>query len=125
MDNPRVIKLQHKEHSDHARWALSQYRKQKKKKEKNAEVRSIAELSRAIDTNTKAISKKLSLLRRNACKRKAQAIETNAKKRQRVTLGKYRVKKVKCTEKASFLKCYNRRGGPSGLIQTHDWFSMI
>ncbi|POW02942.1 hypothetical protein PSHT_11875, partial [Puccinia striiformis] len=118
MDNPRVIKLQHKEHSDHARWALSQYRKQKKKKEKNAEVRSIAELSRAIDTNTKAISKKLSLLRRNACKRKAQAIETNAKKSDEV-------KKVKCTEKASFLKCYNRRGGPSGLIQTHDWFSMI
>ncbi|POW04554.1 hypothetical protein PSTT_10337, partial [Puccinia striiformis] len=88
--------------------------------------KSSSKLSELIDANTTAIAGKVkAAIGLNARKRKAQWAQRAITKKRRVTLGKYRVRQVSHTQKASILKCFNRRGGPYGLVHTHQWWAFV
>jgi hypothetical protein len=79
------------------------------------------ELAEIIDTTSKAIE----AMSVNAKKQKALNAQYPVSKRRRVTLGKYRLKRTKRTDKASLLKCFDRRGGPAGRVHTHQWWALV
>ncbi|KAA1086480.1 hypothetical protein PGTUg99_021639 [Puccinia graminis f. sp. tritici] len=127
IDDPRLPDLQAIKHAKHVKLALSHHRKQKaQKKVAQQEKDKSKELSELIDANTKAIAASIkTAFSLNARKRKALLAEYRATKKRRITLSKYRVKKVARSEKASILKCFDRRGGPYGLVHTHQWWALV
>ncbi|OAV84876.1 hypothetical protein PTTG_00699 [Puccinia triticina 1-1 BBBD Race 1] len=127
IDDPRLPEIQSLEHAEHARIAFSQRRKQYSQRKINQRVkRSSQELAELIDANTRAIEGKVkAVIRLNVRKRKAHRAEFAVTKKRRITLGKYRMRRVNRTEKASILKCFNRRGGTHGLVHTHQWWALV
>jgi hypothetical protein len=125
IDDPRLPELQKKEHAEHARIALSQRSKQKKAQSQHS-LRTSEERALLIDRNAMLMAEKLTALRCvKTIKRKTQWAEGNVRKRRKVTFGKYKIKKVNRTEKASFLWCFDRRGGPRGRVHTHIWRALV
>ena len=51
--------------------------------------------------------------------------EKGIKKKRKVTLGKYQVKKGKHIGNPSFLVYFSQRGGPDGYVHTHKWHTTI
>ncbi|OAV94712.1 hypothetical protein PTTG_26912 [Puccinia triticina 1-1 BBBD Race 1] len=126
IDDPRLPELQAIEHAEHVKIALSYRRKQYSKQKAARQLKcSSKELADIIDANAKILADNIKgAFNMNARKRKAMIVELLAAKRRRVTLGKYRLKRVKLTEKANILKCFDRRGGPSGRVHTHQWWAL-
>ncbi|KAH9457793.1 hypothetical protein MJO28_004854 [Puccinia striiformis f. sp. tritici] len=126
IDDPRLPELQSVEHAEHVRTTFSQHRKQYNQRKASQRDKSSSKLSELIDVNTSAIAEKVkAAIRLNARKRKAQWAQRAITKKRRVTLGKHRVRQVSRTQKASILKCFNRRGGPYGLVHTHQWWALV
>ncbi|PLW10921.1 hypothetical protein PCASD_26724 [Puccinia coronata f. sp. avenae] len=127
IDDPRLPEIQTTEHAEHVKIALSYRRKEysRRKADQRSEGSS-KELTELIDANARAIAANVkAAMSINARKRKALNAECPVSKRRRVTLGKYRLKRVKRTEKASLLRCFDRRGGPAGQVHTHEWWALI
>ncbi|KNE97781.1 hypothetical protein PSTG_08999 [Puccinia striiformis f. sp. tritici PST-78] len=119
IDDPRLPELQSVEHAEHVRTTFSQHRKQYNQ-------RKASQRDKSSNVNTSAIAEKVkAAIRLNARKRKAQWAQRAITKKRRVTLGKHRVRQVSRTQKASILKCFNRRGGPYGLVHTHQWWALV
>lgn len=82
-------------------------------------------LSMLIDKNASKIRGNFWALKNlNEKKRKAMQGEESVRKRGWVTYGKYKLKRVKHTEKPSFLRCFSRWGGLTGLVYTHKWWEL-
>ncbi|OAV84868.1 hypothetical protein PTTG_30993, partial [Puccinia triticina 1-1 BBBD Race 1] len=113
-DDPRLPELQEREHAEHARLAFKQRIKQKARARLSA---STSEKRAAlIDQNAMLLAEKLKAFRNlGNHKRKAQWADGVGLKKRRVTLGKYKLRRVQHSEKASFLWCFDRRGGSRGL----------
>jgi hypothetical protein len=79
-----------------------------------------------IDLNAVQLAKKVRDIQAfNARKRKARVAEPAGRKRRRITFGKYQLRKVQHIKKASFLWCFDRRGGTRGLVHTHVWRALV
>ncbi|POW14582.1 hypothetical protein PSHT_05819, partial [Puccinia striiformis] len=117
IDDPRLPEQQATEHAEHARIAFSNRRKQMTKKATDKpNLISSEDRARIIDLNAMHLAEK---------KRKARVAEPTCRKRRKITFGKYQIRKVHCTEKASFLWCFDRRGGKRGRVHTHVWRALV
>ncbi|OAV93555.1 hypothetical protein PTTG_00867 [Puccinia triticina 1-1 BBBD Race 1] len=124
IEDPQLPKIQDAEHVQ----KVMDYRQKQNNKRKALlhKESSSKELSEMIDVNAKVIADRVkAAVRLNARKRKAQLADRAKTKKQRITLGKYRMQQVNHTEKAGVLKCFNRRGGPYGLVHTHQWWALV
>ena len=126
-DDPRLPKLQAKEHAEHAQMAISHRRKQMAREAfAKSKLGSSEDRARLIDLNTVHLAQKVRAINAiNVRKRKAQVVEPTGRKRRKITFGKYKLRKVQRTEKASFLWCFDRRGGPRGRVHTHVWQALV
>ncbi|KNZ48873.1 uncharacterized protein VP01_5352g1 [Puccinia sorghi] len=81
---------------------------------------------KAIDKNAEEITKRIKVLRSmNAQKRKVKATENKACKHRRITPRKYNIMRGKKAGNPAFLVCFSRRGGPIGLVHTHEWHTVV
>jgi hypothetical protein len=127
IDNRRLPKLQAMEHAKHAQISLSQQTKQNDKRKAAKQKKcSSQDLAQLIDANARQIATNVrAAFGVNSHKRRMQFAEHAGTKRQRVRLGKYQVRKGKCSGKATLLKCFDRQGGPSGRVHTHQWWMLV
>ncbi|KNZ43896.1 uncharacterized protein VP01_973g4 [Puccinia sorghi] len=123
-DNPRVN--EQRENKD--TWTTSpQMHEQKKSKGKaQKKRRSSLEIAGKIERNAKWIKTKIREIKvRNARKRKAALLEKEINKKRRIKSRNYRVIRGKQEGKPSFLVCSSRRGGPEGIVHTHEWRTIL
>jgi hypothetical protein len=126
IDDTRLPDLQQREHAEHVRVAFSQRRKQRGKARLQLSTSTSEKRAALIDKNAVLLAEKLRAFRViTKHKRKAHWAERCDTKKRRVTIGKYKLRKVQPLEKASFLWCFNRRGGPGGLVHTHVWRALV
>lgn len=126
IDDPRLQVIQANEHEDHFKKAISQKKKNKVKVQNKKVVDTIKRIEALIDENTMLLAEKLRSIRSvNVRKRKVQWTDNVIYKRRKVTLGKYRVRKVFRKEKDCILFCFDRRGGVRGRTHTHVWRARV
>ncbi|KNZ46745.1 uncharacterized protein VP01_699g3, partial [Puccinia sorghi] len=84
-------------------------------------------LEQDIDENVIEKIKKIKALKHlNVRRCKATILEKGVRKQRKVTLGKYQVVEGKMLNSPAFLfYCSQEEGGPTGLVHTHKWCTVV